>query len=121
MRGGMRNPMPEQPADVRNKNFDEVALGYPEAVAVDEAQRCLNCKNPRCVTGCPVNVDIPEFIHAVTEKNFDGAIHILKRKNSLPAVCGRVCPQENQCEKQCILGIKGRTGGHRPSGTVRGG
>jgi glutamate synthase (NADPH) small chain len=86
--------MPEQPADVRNKNFDEVALGYPEAVAVDEAQRCLNCKNPRCVTGCPVNVDIPEFIHAVTEKDFDGAIHILKRKNSLPAVCGRVCPQE---------------------------
>lgn len=107
MRGGMRNPMPEQPADVRNKNFDEVALGYPEDVAVDEAQRCLNCKNPRCVTGCPVNVDIPEFIHAVTEKDFDGAIHILKRKNSLPAVCGRVCPQENQCEKQCILGIKG--------------
>mgnify|MGYP000358659407 FL=1 len=107
MRGGMRNPMPEQPADVRNHNFEEVALGYPEDVAVDEAQRCLNCKNPQCVKGCPVNVDIPQFIHAVTERDFDGAIHILKNKNSLPAVCGRVCPQENQCEKHCILGIKG--------------
>jgi len=103
----MRNPMPEQPADVRNHNFEEVALGYPEDVAVDEAQRCLNCKNPQCVKGCPVNVDIPQFIHAVTERDFDGAIHILKNKNSLPAVCGRVCPQENQCEKHCILGIKG--------------
>ena len=107
MRGGMRNPMPEQPADVRNKNFKEVALGYSEEVAVDEAQRCLNCKNPRCVQGCPVNVDIPQFIHAITEKDFAGSIRILKGKNALPAVCGRVCPQENQCEKVCILGIKG--------------
>lgn len=107
MRGGMRNPMPEQPADVRNKNFEEVALGYTEDMAVDEAQRCLNCPKPRCVGGCPVNVEIPAFIHAVAERNFTEAIKILKRKSTLPAVCGRVCPQENQCEGQCILGIKG--------------
>ena len=109
MRGGMRNPMPEQPADIRNKNFEEVTLGYSAETAIDEAQRCLNCKKPQCVTGCPVNVDIPEFIHAVSENKFDEAIKILKRKNSLPAICGRVCPQENQCEKHCILGIKGES------------
>ena len=107
MRGGMRNPMPEQPADVRNKNFEEVTLGYAPETAVDEAQRCLRCKVPQCVKGCPVNIDIPDFIHAVSEKDFAGAFTILKKKTSLPAVCGRVCPQENQCEKHCILGIKG--------------
>ena len=107
MRGGMRNPMPEQPADVRNKNFQEVALGYTEEMAVDEAQRCLNCPKPRCVMGCPVNVEIPAFIHAVAQKDFAEAFKILKRKTTLPAVCGRVCPQENQCEGKCVLGIKG--------------
>lgn len=107
MRGGMRNAMPEQPANVRNKNFKEVALGYTKEMAVDEAQRCLNCPKPRCVMGCPVNVEIPAFIHAVAQEDFAEAIKILKRKNSLPAVCGRVCPQENQCESKCVLGIKG--------------
>jgi len=107
MRGGMRNAMPEQPADIRNKNFEEVALGYTKEMAIDEAQRCLNCPKPRCVDGCPVNVEIPKFIKAVSEENFAEAIKILKRKNSLSAVCGRVCPQENQCESKCVLGIKG--------------
>lgn len=107
MRGGLRNPMPEQAANIRNKNFEEVTLGYTAAMAVDEAERCLNCKSPRCVAGCPVNVDIPQFIHAVAENNFSDAIKILKNKNSLPAICGRVCPQETQCEEKCILGIKG--------------
>ena len=107
MRGGMRNAMPEQPADIRNKNFEEVAIGYTKEMAIDEAQRCLNCPKPRCVEGCPVNVEIPKFIKAVSEENFAEAIKILKRKNSLSAVCGRVCPQENQCESKCVLGIKG--------------
>ena len=109
MRGGMRNAMPEQPADIRNKNFEEVALGYTKEMAIDEAQRCLNCPKPRCVEGCPVNVEIPKFIKAVSEENFAEAIKILKRKNSLSAVCGRVCPQENQCESKCVLGIKGES------------
>ena len=107
MRGGMRNPMPEQPADVRNKNFKEVALGYDMKTAVDEAERCLHCPKPLCVSGCPVNVEIPAFIQAVKEGNMQEAIKILKRKNSLPAVCGRVCPQENQCESKCVRGMKG--------------
>ena len=107
MRGGMRNSMPEQPAEIRKHNFQEVATGYTKEMAVDEAQRCLNCPKPMCVTGCPVNVYIPKFIHAVSEGNFAEAIAILKQKNSLPAVCGRVCPQESQCESKCILGIKG--------------
>lgn len=109
MRGGMRNPMPEQPADIRNKNFEEVALGYDRATAIDEAQRCLNCPKPRCVEGCPVNVEIPAFIQAIAQSKLNEAITILKRKNSLPAVCGRVCPQENQCESKCVLGIKGES------------
>ena len=107
MRGGMRNAMPEQPADVRNKNFQEVALGYTKEMAVDEAQRCLNCPKPRCVGRCPVNIDIPKFIHEVAQENFAEAYKILKQKSTLPAVCGRVCPQENQCEGKCVLGIKG--------------
>ena len=82
MRGGMRNPMPEQPADVRNKNFEEVTLGYSPETAVDEAQRCLRCKVPQCVKGCPVNIDIPDFIHAVSEKDFAGAFTSLKKKTS---------------------------------------
>ena len=105
----MRNAMPEQPANVRNKNFKEVALGYTKEIAIDEAQRCLHCPKPRCVSGCPVNVEIPAFIYAVTQQDFAGAIKILKRKNSLPAVCGRVCPQENQCESKCVLGIRGKS------------
>lgn len=109
MRGGMRNPMPEQPADIRNKNFEEVALGYDMGTAIDEAQRCLNCPKPRCVEGCPVNVEIPAFIQAIAQSKLNEAITILKRKNSLPAVCGRVCPQENQCESKCVLGIKGES------------
>ena len=99
--------MPEQPADVRRHNFEEVALGYDEATAIEEAKRCLNCPKPRCVEGCPVNIYIPKFVHAVSEGDFASAIKIIKEKSSLPAVCGRVCPQEKQCESRCVLGIKG--------------
>ncbi len=99
--------MPTQPADVRNKNFSEVALGYTEEQAINEAQRCLNCKNRPCVSGCPVNVFIPDFIGEVAKGNFDAAYRIIGKTNSLPAVCGRVCPQESQCESKCIRGIKG--------------
>ncbi len=102
-----KNEMPNQPADVRNKNFEEVALGYTVEQAVDEAERCLNCKNKPCVNGCPVMVHIPEFIAKVREKDFEGAYQIIAESSSLPAVCGRVCPQESQCEKYCIRGIKG--------------
>ena len=106
-----KNPMPSQEPDVRNKNFDEVALGYTEEMAIDEAKRCLNCKNPKCVNGCPVNVHIPEFISKVAEGKFDEAYGVITSTNSLPAICGRVCPQENQCEGQCIRGIKGESVG----------
>ncbi len=102
-----RHAMPEQPADVRNKNFDEVALGYDMKTAIAEANRCIQCKKPFCQDGCPVNVDIPLFIKALREGDMASAILILKSKNSLPAVCGRVCPQETQCEEKCILGKKG--------------
>ena len=102
-----KNPMPSQDPNVRNKNFSEVALGYTEEMAIDEAKRCLNCKNPKCVNGCPVNVHIPEFIAKVAEGKFDEAFGVITSTNSLPAICGRVCPQENQCEGQCIRGIKG--------------
>ena len=102
-----KNPMPSQEPNVRNKNFQEVALGYTEAQALDEAQRCLNCKNRPCMTGCPVMVHIPEFIAEVAKGNFEEAYQIISNTSALPAVCGRVCPQENQCEKYCVRGKKG--------------
>lgn len=100
-------PMPEQEPNVRNKNFLEVAKGYTEEMAKEEAGRCLNCKNKPCVGGCPVNVRIPEFIAKVAEGEFEEAYKIITSTNGLPAVCGRVCPQENQCEGKCVRGIKG--------------
>ena len=102
-----KNPMPSQDPNVRNHNFEEVALGYTEEIALDEAKRCLHCKNMPCVSGCPVNVRIPEFIAKVAEGDFEEAYQILTSTNSLPAICGRVCPQESQCEGKCVRGIKG--------------
>ena len=102
-----KTPMPVQEPKVRSRNFDEVALGYTEEQAVSEAQRCLNCRNKPCVGGCPVSINIPAFIHEVAERNFEGAYEILSRSTALPAVCGRVCPQESQCESRCVCGIKG--------------
>ncbi len=102
-----KTPMPEQDPIVRATNFKEVALGYTEAMALEEASRCLNCKNKPCVAGCPVNVKIPEFIERINQGDFMGAYHKLRETNSLPAVCGRVCPQESQCESKCVRGIKG--------------
>ena len=102
-----RNPMPSQDPNVRNKNFLEVALGYTEEMAIDEAKRCLVCKNPKCMGGCPVHIHIPEFIALVAEGKFEEAYKVIAKSSSLPAVCGRVCPQENQCEGQCVRGIKG--------------
>ena len=103
----VKNPMPSQEPDVRNKNFLEVALGYTEEQALDEAQRCLNCKNPLCVQGCPVNVHIPQFIEKIVARDYEGAYQVIHETSSLPAVCGRVCPQETQCEMHCIRGKKG--------------
>lgn len=103
--------MPEQAPDIRNKNFEEVALGYTPEQAMEEAQRCLNCKHKPCVNGCPVNVPIPEFIEKVVEGDFDGAYETITRENALPAICGRVCPQENQCEGKCVRAIKGEAVG----------
>ena len=102
-----KNEMPSQDPNVRNKNFLEVALGYTEEQALDEAARCLNCKNHPCVDGCPVNVRIPEFIQKIVEKDYEGAYQVIHQTSSLPAVCGRVCPQESQCESKCVRGIKG--------------
>lgn len=102
-----KNPMPSQEPDIRNKNFSEVALGYTEQQAVDEAGRCLHCKNKPCVGGCPVQIDIPAFIERVAARDFEGAYQIITEQSSLPAVCGRVCPQESQCEGRCVRGIKG--------------
>ena len=102
-----KNEMPSQAPDVRNKNFKEVALGYTPEQAIDEAQRCLNCKNKPCVGGCPVNIDIPAFIAEVAKGEFENAYKIITQSSSLPAVCGRVCPQESQCESKCVRGIKG--------------
>jgi len=102
-----RVEMPSQDPEVRRRNFKEVALGYTEEMALEEASRCLNCKNPQCMQGCPVSVDIPGFIKLIKERDYQGAIDIVKATNSLPAVCGRVCPQEIQCESKCILGRRG--------------
>ncbi|RKX42563.1 MAG: dihydropyrimidine dehydrogenase, partial [Thermotogae bacterium] len=96
--------MPEQPVDVRIRNFDEVALGYSAEQAVQESLRCLQCPTHPCVDGCPVGIDIPGFIKKIRERDFEAAATILKRYNSLPAVCGRVCPQEVQCEARCVVG-----------------
>ena len=103
-----KNEMPTQAPEVRAHNFSEVALGYEESVAVDEANRCLNCKTMPCVSGCPVNIHIPEFIAKIRELDFEGAYKIITQTSSLPAVCGRVCPQETQCESKCVRGIKGK-------------
>ncbi len=100
-------PVREQEPLVRAKNFDEVCLGYNEEEAVAEAQRCLNCKNPRCVQGCPVSIDIPAFIQEVKNRDFKAAAGVIAKSSALPAVCGRVCPQETQCEGVCVRGIKG--------------
>ena len=102
-----RTPAPEQSPDARKKNFQEVSLGYTPAMAQLEASRCIQCKKPKCVMGCPVRVAIPEFIEQVAAGNFLEAARIIKESNSLPAVTGRVCPQEDQCEKHCVVGIKG--------------
>lgn len=123
-------PMPCQEPNVRNKNFKEVATGYTEEMAISEARRCLNCKNKPCRAKCPVNIDIPAFIEKVAEGDFDSAYEILQRYTSLPAVCGRVCPQEKQCESACVRGIKGEAVGigrlerfvadyHRQKGTAK--
>lgn len=102
-----RVPMREQDPEVRRRNFDEVALGYTLEEAVEEAKRCLQCKKPMCVEGCPVNVRIPQFIAAVVEGNIEEAFRIIRQTNNLPAICGRVCPQETQCEQRCVLGKRG--------------
>ena len=99
-------PMPEQDPNVRNKNFLEVAMGYTEEMAMEEASRCLNCKHRPCVNGCPVHIAIPDFIKEVAQGNFAGAYDVISQSSSLPAVCGRVCPQESQCESKCVRGIK---------------
>ena len=101
-----KNEMPVQDSQVRSHNFKEVALGYTEAIALDEAERCLNCKNARCMTGCPVSINIPAFISKIKEKDYEGAYQSISLSSSLPAVCGRVCPQEKQCESKCVRGIK---------------
>ncbi len=103
----IKNPMPTQDAKVRAKNFDEVALGYSEEQAIDEAKRCLNCKNKPCQKGCPVGIDIPAFIAEVAKGDFEAAYRVISASSSLAAVCGRVCPQETQCESNCVRGIKG--------------
>ena len=100
-------PMPEQEPLVRARNFDEVATGYTEKMALEEAQRCLHCKHMPCVSCCPVNVQIPDFIAEIAAGNFSDAAAIIKETSALPAVCGRVCPQETQCESKCVRGIKG--------------
>ena len=109
-----RNPMPSQDAKLRAHNFDEVALGYTREMAIDEAERCLNCKKPLCVDGCPVGIAIPQFIQKVKVGEFEEAYRIITDSSSLPAVCGRVCPQESQCEGKCVRGIK-----HEPVGIGR--
>lgn len=104
-----KNPMPSLDPNVRNKNFEEVALGYTEEMSINEAERCLHCKNKPCVNGCPVGIDIPDFINEVKLGNFEEAYNIIYKSSALPAVCGRVCPQESQCEGRCVRGIKGES------------
>lgn len=106
-----RNEMPTQEPEIRSSNFNEVALGYTEEIALKEAMRCLECKNMPCVSGCPVNIHIPQFIAKIKEGDFEGAYDVIAKSSSLPAVCGRVCPQETQCEAKCIRGIKGESVG----------
>ena len=106
-----KNEMPSQAPEVRARNFDEVTLGYTEEQAIDEAKRCLNCRNMPCVSGCPVRIHIPAFIAKVAEGDFEGAYRVISEASSLPAVCGRVCPQETQCESKCVRGIKGESVG----------
>jgi len=101
-----KTPMREQPAEERIHNFNEVPYGFSEEDAIGEARRCLICKKPLCIGGCPVEIDIPGFIARIAEGDFRGAVHIMKKKNVLPAICGRVCPQEDQCEKVCVLSKK---------------
>ncbi len=101
-----RHPMPAQDPEVRRHNFDEVALGYTAEMAIEEAERCLQCKKPLCVGGCPVGIDIPAFVAEIREGRFTEAVAIIKRTNTLPAICGRVCPQEDQCEQVCVVGKK---------------
>lgn len=102
-----KNPMPSQNPRERIKNFNEVALGYTEDAVLAEAERCIECKRPGCLKGCPVEVSIPDFIRLIKQKDYLGAINKIKEKNNLPAICGRVCPQESQCEQYCLLGKKG--------------
>lgn len=106
-----KNEMPSQDPKVRAHNFDEVALGYDEQTALDEAMRCLNCPKMPCVSGCPVNIHIPAFISKIKEGDFEGAYQIISETSTLPAVCGRVCPQEKQCESKCVRGVKGESVG----------
>ena len=104
----MKTPMKKHAPHIRVGHFEEVNLGYTKEEAVKEAKRCLQCKNPKCAEGCPVNINIPKFIKYIAEEKFDRAIKVIKKTNNLPGVCGRVCPQEEQCEKECILGLKGK-------------
>ncbi len=112
-----KNPMPEQAPDIRNHNFEEVSEGYTPQMAINEAMRCLNCREKPCTHGCPVMVRIPEFIAKITEGDFEGAYQVISATSSLPRVCGRVCPQENQCEKYCVRG-EVATGWNRSFGTL---
>ena len=100
-----RQPMPEQSPEERKHNFQEVPYGYTPDTAVVEASRCIQCRKPKCVEGCPVEIDIPAFIKLIAERDFAAAARKLKEENALPAICGRVCPQEDQCEKVCVIGI----------------
>ena len=111
-----KTPMPEQDPNVRNKNFKEVTLGYTAEMAINEAQRCMQCKKPKCVEGCPVNIRIPEFIAKVAEGDFAAAYEVITSTNALPALSGRVCPQETQCESKCVRGVKGERSETQHSG-----